>query len=1029
MNLVDVNRNRPQLSPQRALQIAGELFEISGTIASMPSERDQNFCIDGEQARYVLKISASDEDPQVLDFQNRLMMHIAACCPTFAVPKVHQSTNKARIEWIDDANGRSHAVRMLSYLPGKPLVHIRPHSSELLFDVGCKLGQIDRALLSFDHPAARRTLSWDLLRAGELIRHNLSQIDDSNMQSVVTGFVDHFDDEIHGRLGNLRRSVIHNDANDHNLIVAETPNGQQKMAGIIDFGDALYSLTAAELAIACTYLMLGQTNPLAAACHVVRGYHASLPIDPQELDVLFDLIRARILASLSLAAARHRQGAGDQYLYVSQRPLRQLWQQLEQVHPQLALTAFSDACDRLTTTAGARLTRWLSDNRATMSPVTEVHLVPGSWKLIDMSVESPLATELEHIDTPAHREHFLFQVISDAGAHAGIGRYGEPRLVYQADQFKSTSDAPRTIHLGVDIFLPAGSPIYSPLPGRIHSFQDNALPLDYGPTIILEHDAEFAIADEREPTGRTFYTLYGHLSRQSLEGLQAGQPIAAGQQIATLGDRDVNGGWVPHLHFQVISHMLENRGDFPGVAPADAARIWMSICPDPNLILQIPDLTAVADPADRLQQSRRAHAGANLGLSYRQPLHIVKGSGQYLYSWHGWEFLDCVNNVAHVGHSHSHVVGAIASQAKLLNTNTRYLHENFTRYIERLLEKFPDGLEVGYLTCSGSEANELALRLAENETGGTEWIVMDHAYHGNTQRLVELSPYKFNGPGGLGSGPHTHVVPLPSASDPRCQADPVAFADEMAKCVGRAIEQIERDGKKLAGMLVESISGCGGQVIIAEGFMRQAFQRVRAAGGVCIGDEVQTGFGRIGTHFWAFETHGVIPDIVTLGKPIGNGHPMGAVITNRKIADASNQGMEYFNTFGGNPVSCAAGMAVLDVIDRDQLQQHAGEVGQYLIDQLQQLQREHSLIIDVRGRGLFLGVEMATHLAGSRLPLADYVVERMKQHRILLSTDGPLHNVIKIKPPMVFHRQNAERLCTALADVLGDSCLRNPDED
>jgi len=305
-------------------------------------------------------------------------------------------------------------------------------------------------------------------------------------------------------------------------------------------------------------------------------------------------------------------------------------------------------------------------------------------------------------------------------------------------------------------------------------------------------------------------------------------------------------------------------------------------------------------------------------------------------------------------------------------------------------------------------------------------IVIDSAYHGNTTALIELSPYKFDGAGGAGRPEHVQVVPLPDGYRGVHRGSGLQTGQQYAAHVQGAIERVHARGQRVAAFFAESLPGCGGQVVPPEGYLAAAFQHVRAAGGVCVADEVQTGLGRVGSHFWAFETQGVIPDVVTVGKPIGNGHPLGAVITTPEIAASFANGMEYFNTFGGNPVSCAVGMAVLDVIEQEGLQQNALNVGNHLLQRLRALQEEHALVGDVRGRGLYIGVELVLD-ADARTPAgaaASYVANRMRERGILLSTDGPDHNVLKIKPPLVFTEGDADRLADVLQDVLKDTALQ-----
>ncbi len=421
---------------------------------------------------------------------------------------------------------------------------------------------------------------------------------------------------------------------------------------------------------------------------------------------------------------------------------------------------------------------------------------------------------------------------------------------------------------------------------------------------------------------------------------------------------------------------------------------------------------------DEILSIRRRHVGRNLSVSYSEPLKIVRGRGQYLYDDRGRRFLDLVNNVCHVGHCHPHVVAAGQRQMAELNTNTRYLHDHLAEYALRLTATFPDPLSVCFFVCTGTEANDLALRLARTYTGTKEIIVLEHAYHGHSPSLIEIGTYKCEGPGGEGLAKHAHKVAMPDPyRGPHRGPDAGwRYGDEVA----RTVAGLERDGRPPGAFMAESLIGCGGQVIPAPGFMPEAYAAVRAAGGVCIADEVQVGFGRAGSRFWAFETLGAVPDIVTLGKPIGNGHPMAAVVTTPEIAESFVTGMEYFNTFGGNPVSCAIGLAVLEVIENQGLQQHAHELGRQFLDGFREMQPRHRLIGDVRGLGLFLGVELVrdhTTLEPADTE-ASAMIDAMRDRGFLLSTDGPLHNVIKIKPPMVLTAEDVAAVLVNTDEVL-----------
>src|SRR6202035_4612841 len=325
-----------------------------------------------------------------------------------------------------------------------------------------------------------------------------------------------------------------------------------------------------------------------------------------------------------------------------------------------------------------------------------------------------------------------------------------------------------------------------------------------------------------------------------------------------------------------------------------------------------------------------------------------------------------------------------------------------------------------YFLNSGSEANELALRLARTHTGREDVMVLEHAYHGHTNTLIDISPYKFDGPGGLGRKPWVHGAPI--ADDyhgPYRRGDAHAGA-KYAAHVGEILEHARDQGRGIAAFIAETLPSVAGQIVFPPNYLAEVYRRVRAGGGVCIADEVQVGFGRLGTHFWGFETQAVVPDIVVLGKPIGNAFPLAAVVTTPEIAASFANGMEFFSTFGGNPVACAAGLAVLDVLREERLPENALRVGRHWMNRLQTLQQRHALIGDVRGSGLFLGIDLVSDRE-SRAPAteqAEYVVDRLRERGILAGTDGPHHNVIKLRPPLILTEADADLFVEMFDSVL-----------
>lgn len=419
----------------------------------------------------------------------------------------------------------------------------------------------------------------------------------------------------------------------------------------------------------------------------------------------------------------------------------------------------------------------------------------------------------------------------------------------------------------------------------------------------------------------------------------------------------------------------------------------------------------------RLIARRERLLGKNMSLFYDHPVHIVRGEGVWLFDADGRQYLDCYNNVPHVGHCHPHVVEAICRQASLLNTHTRYLHEGILDYVERLTSTFDPGLNSAILTCTGSEANDVALRMAQAVTGRTGVIATDHTYHGNTTAVSQLST-RMPPVGGFGG--HVRHVSAPDSYRPLGGEGGEAFAIAFAQQVEAAIESLQDSPFGFSALIIDPFFANEGFPDLPSGFLDRAVAAVRKAGGLVIADEVQPGFGRTGQHFWGHQRAGIVPDIVTLGKPMGNGHPIGGVIAHTDTLNAFRKAFRYFNTFGGNPVSCAAGMAVLDVIEQENLMANARDVGAYALAGLNRLAEKHGAIGNVRGAGLFFGAELVTNRA-TREPdakLASQVINGMRERGVLMGKLGIHQCTTKIRPPMPFSRAHADHMLSTLDDVL-----------
>jgi 4-aminobutyrate aminotransferase-like enzyme/Ser/Thr protein kinase RdoA (MazF antagonist)/murein DD-endopeptidase MepM/ murein hydrolase activator NlpD len=999
----------PRLTSARAEQVAREIFGVSASAIELPSERDQNFRLTTDSgSRYVLKIANAAERRSMLDAENACMQHLAS---TGLTPTLVPARDGEAI-----ALHGEHLVRLITWIDGRPLGDAPRRSDALLTDLGRAVGLVDRALASFDHPAVHRDFHWDLAHAPAVVERHLGRVTDPTLQRALTDILAVYRDTVAPRLPSLRQSAIHGDANDYNVLVDARTN---RVTGLVDFGDMVFSHTVNDLAIAMAYASLGQPDPLAAAGHVAAGYHAVHPLTDDELAALFGLMAMRLCLSVSVAAAQQAEAPDREYLGISQAPIRDTLPTLAAIHPRLAHYRLRDACGLSPVPHSARVVEWLRAHGDRIAPLTGFDLRDTRALGLDFSAGSPLVASNPADNTAEPFTRRVFAAMREAGTDIGVGGYDEARLIYASDAFSSgaVTDERRTVHIGIDVTMAAGSPLYAPLDGVVHGFEDARARLDYGPVIVLRHEIPPSGVDD-EPL--SFFTLYGHLDRASLEGLTMGQRIQAGERFAAIGAPPDNGDWWPHVHVQIITDLLDVPCNFNGVAPASQRRTWLSLSPDPNLLLRLPAGRFARHLSTSTQLTmRREHVGANVRLSYGEaPLQIVRGWMQYLFDENGRTYIDAYNNVPHVGHAHPRVTAAVTAQLATLNTNTRYLHETVVTYAAELAACFPAPLQVCFFTASGSEANELALRLARAYTGRRDLVVMDAAYHGHTTTLIDISPYKHAGPGGAGAPAWVHRSPIPDVYRGAYRADDPAAGLKYAREVGAVIDAIGDPG--LCAYLAETCPSVAGQIVMPPGFLPEVYRLVRAAGGVCIADEVQTGFGRIGTHLWAFEAHDVVPDIVVLGKPIANGYPMGAVVTTRAIADRFDNGMEFFSTFGGSTAACAAARATLRATFDDGLQAHALDVGDRLLARLRELQRAHDLIGDVRGSGLFIGVELVSN-RDTRTPATEQaaaVVARMRELGVLVGTDGPFHNVIKIRGPMPLSRNDAECIVAALERAL-----------
>jgi 4-aminobutyrate aminotransferase-like enzyme/Ser/Thr protein kinase RdoA (MazF antagonist)/murein DD-endopeptidase MepM/ murein hydrolase activator NlpD len=932
----------PRLTDEQAVAIAAEVFGVHGQACELGSQQDQNFLIETSDGRVVLRISNPAFATEELDLQNRAMEHVAARCGgVVSVPL--PSRTGAQIVRLD-----GHDVRMVTYLEGEVLHGFTYLAPGVLRAAGGLIGAITAALGDFDHPCADRFVQWDVARASEVVAAFAPWVADGARRAMIERTSEQAAASLAPLEGDLRRQVIHGDANDMNLLARRGEDGRPVPVGVLDFGDTCRSWLAAECAVLAVSLCGKRPSRVVQdVAELVRGFHHVLGLTEQEVAALPALMAARA----ALCAA----GCEQQAVLEPDKPYavegaREAWAELNAIAsvPDAAMNASLRHACGMPAPRTPRLTRGrFPVARREVGPVRIVNLSPRTDALGPGAWRDPAA---------------LAAVLSGSGL--AVGRHGERRIVHDRGP---ELDEPASVHLGADLFLAPGTQVYAPLPGRV----------------IRRAERELLVAAERGWTLR----LAGLVPAAG----EAGQQVEAGEPVGSVAKPEAGARLPAHLHVQLAVAELD---ELPGLVPASLAKAWLTLCPDPSPLLGL-NVAVDDEPVESvLARRRRAVASPQRLYFPAGPPQFERGWRQWLYDVDGRPYLDMVNNVAVLGHAHPAVTDAATRQLHRLNTNTRFLYDGLGRYAERLAGLVPDPLEVAFCVNSGSEAVDLALRLVRHATGRRDLVCFAGAYHGWTAAADET----------MHPPPWVHPIDPPHL-DPR-----------------RSLAQLRRvvERNPPAALLCEPLLGNWGGALIPDGWLAEAYQITRAAGGLCIADEVQVGYGRSGSHFWAFEQQGVVPDLVTLAKPAGNGHPLGAVIATREIADAFNASDNLFSSPGGGPVSCEVGLAVIDAIEREGLQENARRVGRHLTARLAPLVDEFELVSALHGIGLYRGVEL-THPDGRPARAVAFAVcERLLELGIVVQPTGPSMNVLKLKPPLCIAAEDIDLLAGALRLTLSE---------
>jgi len=962
----------PEVPATSAVALLRSAWGIDAEVEQIGSTQDQNFRVrTAAQGDFVLKFVNAAATRADVELEVLAMRHLAGSLPGFAVPVPVETLDGA---WMVESEG--HLVRLATWVHGTPLADAGSLGETAWRQLGEIAARTVLGLAELRDPGFSRDTQWDPRQGPRVVAELVSGIADAERRALAQGAVAALEAFLEsGRAAELPVQTIHCDVTDFNVVTDTDEEGRRRVVALVDFGDVVSTWRIGEaVSAAASTVYHSLEDPLGPILALLESYHSLVPLAEAEAEAFWPLVLVR--TAVCAVSSSHQAEVSGPTDHLSRLMLED-WQALAAISSvplPLAVAAARAACGFAPHPRARRIATLLEEIEpapildAETAPrpldlsVRSADVDPGSWS----SAEAPAATT------------------GDGGTP--VGRWGEVRLTATA---APGPVAPDTLHLGADLFAAPGTGVRSPLAG----------------TVVATGAAELLIATALgdEPI---------HLRVAGVRPLVgAGTEVEVSTRLGEIAD--AAGPLPPHVHLQIC---LE-RG-MPGLARPRERDAALALCPDPGALLGFDVAAPGAPSRDELLERRRRSVAAAQRLYYVEPPEIVRGWRHLLYDDEGRAYVDAVNNVALVGHSHPAVAAAASRQMRLLNTNSRFLYDGIAEYAEKLLRTLPPSFDRVFFVNSGSEAVDLAMRLARAYTGSDDFLAIRGAYHGWTSGTFALCTNPLDRPGDdLRMAPWVHVVEQPDPYRGAHGADAEPYVDSVRRaCVAAA----ERGGP--AGFVVEPLLGNQGGVEPPPGYLASAFDAVRAAGGLCIADEVQVGLGRTGPDFWSFAQEGVVPDIVCIAKAAGNGHPVGAVICDERIAASLDEAGGFFSSPAGSPVSCAVGAAVLDALAAEDLPGNAARVGARLRRDLEGLAAEHEAIGAVHGRGLYMGVDLVADRE-SKEPdprLAATVCERMRSLGVIVQPTGDHGNVLKLKPPLCFDDAAATTYVEALSRALSE---------
>ncbi|WP_255305114.1 aminotransferase [Microbacterium sp. 3J1] len=970
---------RPDVSTADAALIARERYGIDVVAAELGSNQDRNFVLqEPDGRRSVLRVDNPVFGDEARDAQHAALDAYRAA--GVSVPAVLPGLDGELTQrW------RDFAVRRSEFAEGEALVDAGYLAPVVLAEFGALAAASVTALSALTHPGLDREQMWDMRVARQQVIALAPSIADSTLRRRVLRAADEAGAALAPVAADLPVQAIHGDLTDDNVMGQRGEDSRLHPHTVLDLGDLGLGWRVAELAVCASSMLHHEPDRPLRVLETIAAFHAHAPLSREEAVAVWPLI---VLRSALLVASGWRQleidGDND---YARERVdgERAIFDAATAVH-------LTEAVEHVSARLGFESPAF--DAPASEEPELSALLpdLGGRTVVVDPGVEA------EALDAGRWRESGIeAQLVSEAhdgGARVVVVPYGVFRLTRTA---VDTADAAATWPIETELHVAPGpsSRLVAPIGG----------------------DLSVSAGQVRIDRGDGWEVI---LRGADLEHVRAGS-VERGEGIGRLA---------ASFDTRVVVVGVRRTDAPQNAAPLGGARLvepaqvgaWRRLTADPAVLLGIRSLAQRDDAENELSRRERIFAEAQERY-YEHPPQIERGWRHHLVDTTGRGYIDVVNNVAGLGHGHPRVADAAARQLRTLATNSRFLFRDLAEYSERLVALMPagSGLDTVLLVNSGSEAVDLALRLAQAATGRRTVVALREAYHGWTMASDAVTTSAYDNPHALDSRPDwVHVADVPNSFRGTYRGDD--SAPRYLKDLEADLDRLSAEGRDAAALLCESVLGNAGGVLLPDGYLAGAYELVRARGGLCIADEVQVGFGRMGSTFWGFEQSGVVPDIVTIAKPMGNGFPIGGVITTRAIADALSTQGQFFSSAGGSTLSCRVGIAVLDAMIEDDLQRNALEIGARLADGLRELGQRHPLVGPVHGTGLYLGVELVRDRETREPAAAEAaaICERMRELGVIVLTTSERSNVLKIKPPLCLTAESADHVVAMLDRVLAE---------